>query len=100
VRLPTGHGFERHLLAEGFKEAVREGIERFYGPTALDDFATGRNHADEEALLFTFLRKHKSSYGASVAEAIVERQDEQGAPALPSGVRQLLERAEEVLGER
>lgn len=33
-----------------------------------------------------------------MAKAIVARHDEQGVPALPSAVRELLERAEEVLG--
>lgn len=97
VWLPNGHSFERHLLAEGHATPVREGIEAFYGTQTLQDYAVRSRFSTEDDLLFHFLRKHKSSYGSAVAEAIVARQDEQGRPTLPTGVRQLLERAEEVL---
>lgn len=98
VRLPSGQAFERHLLAEGHAEAVREGIDEFYGSEALEEYATATGFGgDEEELLFRFLRHNKGTYGAAVARAIVSRHDDEGRPMLPSGVRQLLERAEGVL---
>lgn len=97
VWLPQGHSLERHLVAEGFAEAARDAIVDFYGWDLLDEFAQARHYdINDDELVFRFLCKHKSTYGTPVAEAIVARQDA-GQRSLPSGVHELLERAEELL---
>jgi putative ATP-dependent endonuclease of OLD family len=100
VWLPQGHAFERHLVAEGFADAARDAIVDFYGQEALEEFAQARRpDANDEELVFHFLCKHKASYGAPVAEAIVARQDA-GQSSMPSQVRALLDRADELLERR
>lgn len=97
VWLPSGQAFERHLVAEGFADAAREAVVDFYGREEFEAFAAARDRdINDEDLLFQFLRKHKATYGAPVAKAIVARQGA-AEPGMPSGVRQLLERADELL---
>lgn len=99
VMLPTGQPWEHYLLAEGLREPMENGIASLYGATALADFrAAGRNsELESDELVLKFLNSHKGSHGRATAEAIVAVIDGSGLPTIPGKMRELFERADELL---
>lgn len=99
VWLPEGQAFERHLVEEGPLDAIEAGIADVYGERALDEYASRRGWESlaRKELVFRFLRHYKGSYGAGVAQAIVEARQAAGQDLLPGAIRQLFERADELL---
>jgi putative ATP-dependent endonuclease of OLD family len=100
VMLPDGQSFERYLLDQGLRPQIEQAIAGLYGPTALSDFRSqpGNSSRDEDDLVLKFLKEKKGSFGQSVAEAIIATPDENGSPTIPGIVRQLFERADQMLG--
>lgn len=102
VWLPDGQGFERHLLAEGFASQIITGVQEYYGEhgAALIAERAARKRLPEtdEKVLLGVLKGLKGTYGAAVAEMIVAEDGDDGATTMPSAVRNLLERADRVLG--
>lgn len=100
VMLPDGQSFESYLLHQGLGPQIEQAISDLYGPTALSDFRShgGNSSLEEDALLLKFLKAKKGSYGQSVAEAIVATNDATGSPTIPAKLRELFERADQLLG--
>ena len=96
VMLPEG---QRYLISQGLQPAIEEAIARQYGRAALSTFrqsAVDRN-LDQDELVLKFLEIKKGTYGASIAEAIVEALHQKGQP-MPDRIAELLRRADHILG--
>lgn len=99
VLLPDGQAWEPYLLAEGLREPMEKGIASLYGATALDEFRSGGNRSklDPDQLVLRFLNSRKGSHGRATAEAIIAVLDGNGRPTIPEKIRNLFERADELL---
>ena len=98
VRLAAGQGFEKLLIDAGLQDQIAAGI-RTYDPETLAALATqqGADETDDDVLLDA-LRKSKGTYGTPVATAIVDHTDDDGQLVLPPAIRELLNRADTILG--
>ena len=98
--LPDGADLEQYLIDEGFHVGIKQGIADLYGAEALEKFSKRREHValSEDEVLERFLDKNKGTYGAAVAEAIVTTTNENGEPTIPERIRELLNRANRILG--
>jgi putative ATP-dependent endonuclease of OLD family len=107
VMLPGGQDFEAYLLSQGYRSEVEKAIERFFGPTALEDFklqnegtklpknAGTRDYKSpgwEERLAHNFMDRHKGTYGAALAEEIAS------SGRLPVRVKDFFDRIDVLLG--
>jgi putative ATP-dependent endonuclease of OLD family len=107
VLLPNGRDFEAYLIAEGFRHQMEQGIGRFFGQTAMEEFKSRNDgtklsgnkgvrdyHSPgwEERLVHDFVDKHKGTYGAAVAEDIV------AAGKVPGQLREFFDRIDKILG--
>ncbi len=99
VMLPEGQDFEGYLISQGLQPAIEEAITRQYGGAALTAFSKSvvDRHLDQADLVLEFLKSRKGTYGASMAEAIVETLYKTGRP-MPDLIAELLRRADHILG--
>jgi putative ATP-dependent endonuclease of the OLD family len=103
VMLPNGQDFEDYLLAQGCQQAIESAVSGQYGPTALADYrqsrGQGRDYASvgwEDRVIHDFLSDSKGTYGAAVAQAILE-EIRRGQRQLPQEVQDLFDRADRVM---
>lgn len=101
VVLPNNMNYEKYLTSEeGLLEPIKQGIANMYGDQALSYFGKKNPSLREKELIEEFLDDNKGTYGAAVAEAIINTTDEQGKPFIPKLIAKLLERADRILETR
>ena len=98
VVIPNGMNYEGYLTSEGgLLEPIKQGIANMYGDRALSDFGKKHPCLRERELIEKFLCKNKGTYGAAVAEAIINTTDKQGKPIIPRLIKKLFNRADRIL---
>ena len=90
--------YEKYLTSEeGLLEPIKQGIANMYGDQALSYFGKKNPSLREKELIEKFLCKNKGTYGAAVAEAIIDTTDEQGKSIIPKLITKLFNRADRIL---
>lgn len=101
IVIPNGMNYEKCLTSEeGLLKPIKQGIANMYGAQALSDFRKKNPCLREKELIDKFLDDKKGTYGAAIAEAIINTTDERGNPVIPKLITKLFKRADRILETR